>query len=326
VTATNYRTRLLSVRPSVPGVTLKVIEAGSRLELTNTTSTEVIVHGYQGEPYLRIGPDGVFENRKSPATYLNVSRKGPAAPPADADPSARPVWRKTSSDHVARWHDHRTHFMGSRDPLQVRRNPDREFVVNPNWTVDIDHGPTRIVAAGDLTWVPGPAPLPWVLLALGLAAIAIVVALTRAWALGIALLVTLLVVVDVGHSLGIALATGGGTGTKVAKFLLAGFYSVLSWAAGIVGAVALIRRRAEGLFAVAFAALVILLFGGLADISALYRSQLPFQWDTDLARIAVASSLGLGAGLTAAAVLGIRRHLPLTIAPPTTDGAELAAE
>ena len=76
-------TRLESVRPQIPGVDVKVIEAGSRLQLTNDTDTEVVVQGYQGEPYLRVGPKGVFENRKSPATFLNRSRQTSGGPPVD---------------------------------------------------------------------------------------------------------------------------------------------------------------------------------------------------------------------------------------------------
>jgi hypothetical protein len=322
VTSTNYRTRLLAVRPVMPGVTIKVIEAGSRLELTNRTSSEVVVLGYQGEPYLRVGPDGVFENQKSPATYLNVSRKGAPEPPPDADPAAAPEWRKTSAGQVARWHDHRAHFMGDRNPPAVRRDPGREHVVIPNWEVFLRHGDTEIVARGDLTWVPGPSPVPWVLLALGLAAAAVLVSLTRWWAWGVAFFVVVLVAVDVGHSIGIALETAGSVGSQIARVFLVGFYSVLAWTAGIVAVVALARRRAEGLFAAAFTALVVLLFGGLADISNLSRSQLPFAWDADLARAAVAASLGLGAGITLASILGIRRHLPLTIAAPVSDAAE----
>ena len=48
--------------------------SAARLELTNDTDTDVIVRATEGEPYLRIGPDGVFENLLSPATYINRTR------------------------------------------------------------------------------------------------------------------------------------------------------------------------------------------------------------------------------------------------------------
>src|SRR5215217_7940984 len=78
--ATNYRTVLDDVTPAVEGVEITVIENGSRIELTNTTDTEIVVRGYEDESYLRVGSDGVFENRNSPATYINQDRNGTSTP------------------------------------------------------------------------------------------------------------------------------------------------------------------------------------------------------------------------------------------------------
>ena len=96
---TNFRTRITSITPDVPGVHVRVVDLGSRLELTNDTDTDVIVRAPEGEPYLRIGPDGVFENLLSPATYLNRSRSGDSAVQpvaAYARPGDPPKWHKVS--------------------------------------------------------------------------------------------------------------------------------------------------------------------------------------------------------------------------------------
>ncbi|HSS11692.1 MAG TPA: hypothetical protein VLL25_17530, partial [Acidimicrobiales bacterium] len=50
VGATNWRTTIVGISPPVPGLSGKVIETGSRLELTNH-GPEVVIHGYEGEPY-----------------------------------------------------------------------------------------------------------------------------------------------------------------------------------------------------------------------------------------------------------------------------------
>ncbi|MGH9032785.1 MAG: hypothetical protein ACRDZV_11725, partial [Acidimicrobiia bacterium] len=71
--ATNYETRVHEISPPTPGLSVRAIDLGERLELRNTTGTDVVVLGYHDEPYLRVGPDGVFENRRSPAAYLNES-------------------------------------------------------------------------------------------------------------------------------------------------------------------------------------------------------------------------------------------------------------
>ena len=68
--------------PAVPGITARVVDLGNKFELTNRTSTEITVLGYEGEPYLRIGPNGVFENLHSQATYINRTRLGGTVPPA----------------------------------------------------------------------------------------------------------------------------------------------------------------------------------------------------------------------------------------------------
>src|SRR5215211_4262842 len=85
--AANYRTSISAVTPDAEGLEVRVREAGSRIELTNRTGKDITVSGYEGEPYLRITPNGVFENTRSPATYLNRDRRGRAAVPATADAS-----------------------------------------------------------------------------------------------------------------------------------------------------------------------------------------------------------------------------------------------
>src|SRR5439155_23031452 len=112
VSATNFHTHLKSVTPAVPGLEVKVVEAGSRLQVTNHSGQEIVVLGYHDEPYLRIGPQGVFQNKLSTATYLNQTRKG-KQPPASAQ-NAKPGetdWQQISSEPEARWHDHRIHWM-----------------------------------------------------------------------------------------------------------------------------------------------------------------------------------------------------------------------
>lgn len=311
--ASNFKTRLGDVRPRVSGVDVEVIENGSRLQLTNTTPEDVVVLGYQGEPYLRVGPEGVFENRRSPATYLNQDRQAATPVPGSADAKAEPEWEKVSGERVARWHDHRVHWMGEQDPPGVRRAPGRRHVVIPNWVVPLRMGDITIEVTGDLVWVPGPSPLPWLALALVLLAATTALALTPAWGPALAGVVALLVAIDVAHALGIGFATPGSIGAQVGEALAGSYLSVLGWAGGVVAVVLLARRRSDGLYVGAFAGVLIALNGGVADLADLTRSQLVFAGPPNLARAAVAASLGLGVGLVAAAVLrsrSSRRQLP----------------
>jgi hypothetical protein len=75
--ASNYRTDILDVTPPIAGLTVRVLEAGNQLELTNRSGQEVIVLGYRSEPFLRVGPTGVYENQRSPSAYANRFAKSP---------------------------------------------------------------------------------------------------------------------------------------------------------------------------------------------------------------------------------------------------------
>lgn len=94
----NYRSEITD--PGAPGLAWRVIDGDGLVELTNTTDGEVIVLGYQGEPYLRFTPGvGVHRNANSPAAYLNEDRFGDAEVPPTATAAAEPDWVKVSSAH-----------------------------------------------------------------------------------------------------------------------------------------------------------------------------------------------------------------------------------
>jgi hypothetical protein len=312
VSATNFQTNLRSVNPAVPGLDVNVVEAGSRLEVENRSGKELVVLGYKGEPYLRIGPDGVFENKLSPATYINRSRKGGTPPPeAEQAKVGETDWAKVSSEPVARWHDHRIHWMGNINPPEVRNEPDKRHIIkmnadDPQWAVPMRlAGTQEIVARGELVWEPGPSPLPWFALIIASLAVVVVVGRRPSWAAGLAAVVAVLLVVDVFHVLGLGLANAGDLGTRLTKSITQSPYQPLAWAIGILAIVWLRRGRTDGLSVAIVAGLQIAFLGGVADLSALSRSEVPFGFAPDLARVAVALSVGLGLGLAVAAGLRV---------------------
>src|SRR4029453_11337172 len=67
VESSNAPARVLALRPPEPGLAVEVVGAGSRLRLVNTGPRDVVVLGYQLEPWLRVGPRGVFEHSRAPA-------------------------------------------------------------------------------------------------------------------------------------------------------------------------------------------------------------------------------------------------------------------
>ncbi|UWZ43227.1 hypothetical protein [Dactylosporangium matsuzakiense] len=115
--AVNYVVRVESV--SVPGVTVRAVEGGARLELVNRSGREVVVLGLQGEEFLRIGIRGVEENRASPTWVASRSVSGVAA---GGDAGAAPDWRAVSAEPRVRWHDERARELPARSwsvPLLV---------------------------------------------------------------------------------------------------------------------------------------------------------------------------------------------------------------
>jgi len=154
----NYRTRITAVVPPTAGLTVSVVDAGDQLALTNATRRDIVVLGYRGEPYLRVGPGGAFENARSPSTYRNRTRLGTGRVPAHADPGARPLWRKAGHGPTVSWHEHRAQWMEIDDPPQVRAQPWQPHVIIPRWELALLDGDRRIRVVGDLTWIPTPVP------------------------------------------------------------------------------------------------------------------------------------------------------------------------
>lgn len=159
--ATNYVSEITGA-PDLPGVTWRVYNGDEFIGVENTSDTEVVVRGYTNEPYLRIGPDGVFENRLSEAVYLNADRYGAVELPGYVDRAAEPRWVKVSDDPRYAWHDHRIHWMSQSLPQVVQIDPRSQTPVFPDgWAVPFTYGDEAAQVRGQLTWVPGPSPWPW---------------------------------------------------------------------------------------------------------------------------------------------------------------------
>lgn len=298
--------RILSVTPELPGVTVRILQFGDEFELVNDTATEVLVPGYSDEPYLRIGPDGVWRNANSPATYLNLDRFGNASPPPQADADAEPDWVQVSTEPRYVWHDHRTHWMTENQlPPTVQADPTRPHTV-AEWTVPLRHGETEAEVAGVLTWEPPPSPaLVWpVYAALALLAVAAGLLARTPRPLGV------LMLVGGAAALWHAVATpeppaslGSHTGAIVAALLPAGTAAL----AAVLGFRAAWRGRGAmaGLLAIVLGWLF--LVQGLPDVDVLWSANVLSSGPRELARAAVAVLVTFGVGLVAGGIAAVRR-------------------
>jgi hypothetical protein len=140
-------------RPRLPGVYVSVLERDDRLWLENDSGKAAVVLGYDGEPYLRFAPDGVYRNARSPATYLNEDRYAKVELPARADVHASPQWVKVTGKRAWDWHDHRIHWMSTVPPPRVRADPSRPHHVF-DWKVPLESGGRRYAIVGSLDWAP----------------------------------------------------------------------------------------------------------------------------------------------------------------------------
>jgi hypothetical protein len=299
--ASNYRTGVHGIEKGTPGLSVRVV-AGGQLELTNRSGQEVVVRGYRLEPYLRVGPDGVFENQRAPSTYTNRFRVAPASIPSEFDPDAAPEWKRVGDGPSAVWHDHRAHWTGP-DPPAVTANPRALHVVVPDWQVPLRQGERDMVVRGDIAWVPGPSPWPWVLAAVALFAAALAAArgYRRPRVLGVVALVA--VAADMIHTAGALLASTA----PLSAELYGAATSAAGWVMAGLAAAWLLRGRVDSsLVYLLLGGVFLTLAGALPDLPALARSQLDSGFGPVATRATITVTLGLGASMVIAALAGLR--------------------
>lgn len=160
---TNDRAEILEVRPATPGVAIDVVGGDSFLRIRVEPGRTVEVPGYDGEPYVRIDPDGaVFENVRSPATVLNRDRYGAVAAPG-TDPKAEPVWERVGGGGSHLWHDHRIHWMGRLEPPQLA-GAEQGLIFE--WAVPVVVDGAAVEVRGRLVRTAAPTVWPWLVAAL----------------------------------------------------------------------------------------------------------------------------------------------------------------
>ncbi|GAB3138688.1 hypothetical protein GCM10027290_06520 [Micromonospora sonneratiae] len=330
---TDYRTEVREVTPAVPELTVRVIEAGARLELVNRTGRTIEVLGYSGEPYLAVRPDGVYENVNSPATYLNRTLAGDTTLPANANPATAPSWQRVSTEPVARWHDQRTQWREAGLPRAAQVDPGREHRIR-DWAVPLRDGTSALEIRGTLDWVPPPSPLLWWAITLLLAVLVAALGratmgpttpvpasgpvtdpvtpgeetgLSRTGTIALAVLSAIGGVAAISFAVAREFDAGAtGFGDLLQGLLTGQIWAVLTGLGALAaGAYALARRPAAD-FALALAGACLALFAGVTNAAAFARSIVPVPWPATPARFVVALTIVTGAGVGLAGVLRLR--------------------
>jgi hypothetical protein len=288
--ATAYRTRITGISAPEPGLTVRMVEAGARLELSNETGHAIEVLGYSGEPYLEIRPDGTYQNVNSPAAYLNETLNFDTPLPADADPTAPPAWRQISTSTTVRWHDQRTQWLSSGLPPQAAADPGRSHRLR-EWSVPLRVQVRTFEISGALDWEPPPAAWLWWLGAAltGLTATALAYRRPRS-------IVPLALLGGITPILYATARTTDGAG--------------LPLAVGLSGLLALAAAYRHPPFYLALSGAVLALFAGFAEAGAFTSAVLPAAGPGWLSRGCVLLALGIGAALCLTGILRLRAAIP----------------
>ena len=319
--ATNYSSEITAT-PDLPGLTWRVHNGDEFLSLENASDQDVVVLGYDGEPYLRIGPDGVFENTRSAATYINADRFAAVETPADVDPAAAPEWARVGGGDAYAWHDHRIHFMSPQPPPRVEADPSAVVEVFPDgWAVPFTVADAEYEVTGTLTWVPPASPLPWLLGALVVTSVALAglrtapsaedrwpgLARPAAAVLGVVTLLNVTNLVDDLVASPVPVTTQLLPAGQTLLFIaIAGFGAVRGW-----------QGRDGAFTALGVGAGALLVGQGLLYLPALSSSQSASAFPLWVTRTAVAASIVQAVPVGIVAVMGTRRMLP----PPEPQAA-----
>lgn len=296
---THYRATVVAVADAdgqrVP-VDVEVVGGDAFLVVRAAPGSLVEVPGYDGEPYVRIEPDGVVHvNQLAPARWLNDARYGGAEVevPAHADADAPPQWTLAARGGEYSWHDHRIHFMSPSLPPQVDPSV-REVQRIWDWSLPLVVDGRDVTVQGELVWVPGPTPLVPVGLVVVLAALAVAAAWRWPGTAGWMALAGTAVTAAVGAAK-LTVVPAGAEGEPALVVLPAVTLALLT-----VGLVA--GRRGIGRAGLLVAAAGIpLLIWGVLQAGALSRPIVPGPVPAVWVRVAVAVAVAVGlASLTAA--------------------------
>jgi hypothetical protein len=157
---TNYQSEVEGIEPPSEGVRAQVLGGDAFLELSVDEGVGVEVPGYEGEPYIRIDPDGtVSVNQNSPAYWLNNDRYARLAIPPDVSADSPPLWDVVAADGTWGWHDHRIHWMAPDLPPTTDLDERAQVFA---WSVPIQVDGETVSINGRLEWLPSISPLPWV--------------------------------------------------------------------------------------------------------------------------------------------------------------------
>lgn len=144
--------------PPTPGVGIKILSTGSAPYVTISVAGghTFEVFGLQGEHFLRVAPDGVSLNGKSPSLYLTSDpSKKPATLPATVDPV--PDWQHVADQPTYSYYETRAEWPHTGQPEEARALGRQAIVYR--FAIPAAYDGTTVQIEGHVTWIPAPLNL-----------------------------------------------------------------------------------------------------------------------------------------------------------------------
>jgi hypothetical protein len=147
----HYRSVVKTITPATSGLDVTMTNFDDSLLLVNKSGKDITILDYKEQPYAQVLADGTVKvNTASEAYYLNEDRLGETPVPTDLPKT--PQWKELSKSGRFEWHDHRSHWMGTGDPPNLKNKDVKTFI--DSWKVPVEIAGTKGTIAGTLTWVP----------------------------------------------------------------------------------------------------------------------------------------------------------------------------
>ncbi len=287
-----------SVTPALPdGVAVDIVGSDTFVRV-RSVGHDVMITGYENEPYLHITTTGdVFVNDGSQTALINGNRYGNVDTSKFVE-SPNPVWRKIGTNGTAMWHDHRVHWMSAKRPAPI--DPMGTVVA---WKVPFSVDGVAITTTGTLFLREKASVLWWLA---GFAALLCAVALS-VWRRREFFAATFLMSV-VGVVVGAIQYVGLPDGARITPLIL-----MFSTGAAVAAAISmLMQRRSQSsehiavlLNAGAGATLVVCVWLCADQVRAAYVPGVDQDW---LVRMLIPALLGIGLVATIDGVTRIRRN------------------
>ncbi|MDQ3963725.1 MAG: hypothetical protein M3277_07440 [Actinomycetota bacterium] len=146
----HFVTRIVE-RIEIEGLVLRLFDGlVPAIFVRNDTDRVLAVPGRSGEPFLRIGPRGVFGNLRSPDFYAAGSQTVRDVP-VSADPRAEPRWERLSDQPVWQWLEYRARLPAG---AQQRAGLGSERKTVLSWTTPLTLGDDPYELTGEVEWLP----------------------------------------------------------------------------------------------------------------------------------------------------------------------------